>query len=216
MCTCVCVCVCVCVYMCMCVGCMRAIPSVPVYIKVMFCVGFAGPTAVVMKSSIFWDIILCSPLKVEQHFGETCRPHLQGQTVSQAKTSMKQVVPCWQWQHVPHKVGWLSKWYPVSHNMFYILSQWSLPTEFFTPSFRVSKISDIWSGEYNIGNDPTAISTMKSLTFLTGQLSDHWITPGNFIPFPLCLMDLRPINFFCSAIPRTEFLFQPCNKFWTF
>jgi hypothetical protein len=34
-------------------------------------------TAVVMKSPIFWDIMLCSPLKVNRHFGGTCRLHLQ-------------------------------------------------------------------------------------------------------------------------------------------
>jgi hypothetical protein len=30
-------------------------------------------TAVVMKSSIFWDIKLCSPLKYNRRFGGTCR-----------------------------------------------------------------------------------------------------------------------------------------------
>jgi hypothetical protein len=27
--------------------------------------------------SILWDIMLCSPLKVNQHFGEKCRLHLK-------------------------------------------------------------------------------------------------------------------------------------------
>jgi hypothetical protein len=31
-------------------------------------VGYEVPTAVVMKSTIFWDITPCSPLKVNQHF----------------------------------------------------------------------------------------------------------------------------------------------------
>jgi hypothetical protein len=30
-------------------------------------------TPVVMKSTIFWDITPCSPLKVGRHFGEICR-----------------------------------------------------------------------------------------------------------------------------------------------
>jgi hypothetical protein len=34
-------------------------------------VGFEVLTVVVMKSNIFWDIMLCSPLKVNQHFGGT-------------------------------------------------------------------------------------------------------------------------------------------------
>jgi hypothetical protein len=40
-------------------------------------VGFEVLTAVVMKSSIFWDITPCSPLKVNQRFGGTYRLHLQ-------------------------------------------------------------------------------------------------------------------------------------------
>jgi hypothetical protein len=38
-----------------------------------------------MKSSIFWNIMLCSPLKVNQRFGGTYRLHLQGQRMSQAR-----------------------------------------------------------------------------------------------------------------------------------
>jgi hypothetical protein len=39
-------------------------------------VGFEVLTAVVMKSTIFWDITLCSPLSVNQRFGGTYRLHL--------------------------------------------------------------------------------------------------------------------------------------------
>jgi hypothetical protein len=38
-----------------------------------------------MKSATFWDITLCSPLKVTRRFGGTYRLHLQGQRMSQAK-----------------------------------------------------------------------------------------------------------------------------------
>jgi hypothetical protein len=31
-----------------------------------------------MKSSVFWDITQCSPLKVNRRFGVTCLLHLQG------------------------------------------------------------------------------------------------------------------------------------------
>jgi hypothetical protein len=41
-------------------------------------VGFEVLTAVVMKSSVFWDITPCSPLKVNRCFGGTYRIHLQG------------------------------------------------------------------------------------------------------------------------------------------
>jgi hypothetical protein len=38
-----------------------------------------------MKSSVFWDIMPCSSVKVNQRFGGTYRLHLQGQKVSQAR-----------------------------------------------------------------------------------------------------------------------------------
>jgi hypothetical protein len=37
-----------------------------------------------MKSSVFWDIGPCSPLKVNRRFGGTYRLHLQGR-ISQAR-----------------------------------------------------------------------------------------------------------------------------------
>jgi hypothetical protein len=40
---------------------------------------------VVMKSSMFLDIMLCSPLKVNQHFRGTCRLHLQGRRICQQR-----------------------------------------------------------------------------------------------------------------------------------
>jgi hypothetical protein len=47
-------------------------------------------TAVVMKSSIFWNITPRSPLEVIRSFRGTCRLHLQGRRISQAKTSLKE------------------------------------------------------------------------------------------------------------------------------
>jgi hypothetical protein len=41
--------------------------------------------AMVMKSHIFWDILLCSPLKVNWYFWGTCCLYLQGQRISQAR-----------------------------------------------------------------------------------------------------------------------------------
>jgi hypothetical protein len=41
-------------------------------------VGFDVLTAVVMKSSIFWDITPCNPLRINRRFGGTCRLHIQG------------------------------------------------------------------------------------------------------------------------------------------
>jgi hypothetical protein len=48
-------------------------------------VGSEVPTAVVMISSIFWDITPCSPSKVSRRFGGTCRLHLQGRIISQGR-----------------------------------------------------------------------------------------------------------------------------------
>jgi hypothetical protein len=39
----------------------------------------------VMKSSVFWDIISCSPLKANRRFGEICGRHFQGRRISQAR-----------------------------------------------------------------------------------------------------------------------------------
>jgi hypothetical protein len=38
-----------------------------------------------LRSSVFWDITLCSPLKVNRRFGGTYRLHLQGRGISRAR-----------------------------------------------------------------------------------------------------------------------------------
>jgi hypothetical protein len=60
-------------------------------------VGFEVLTAVVMKSSIFWDTPPCSPLEVNWCFRGTCNLHLQGPRTSQARIhneSRRQAVLC--------------------------------------------------------------------------------------------------------------------------
>jgi hypothetical protein len=54
-------------------------------------VGFEVPTAVAMKSSVFWDITPCGSVKFNWRFRGTCRLHLQGLRISQ-ETSTKQAV----------------------------------------------------------------------------------------------------------------------------
>jgi hypothetical protein len=44
--------------------------------------GFEVLLALVMKSTTFWDIAQCSPLKVNRRFGGTYRLHLQDQKIS--------------------------------------------------------------------------------------------------------------------------------------
>jgi hypothetical protein len=56
-----------------------------VFVVTNISVGVEVLTAVVMKSSVFCDITPCSPLKVNQSFGGTCRLHLQDRRISQAK-----------------------------------------------------------------------------------------------------------------------------------
>jgi hypothetical protein len=53
------------------------------------CVGFKVLTAVVMESTIFWDITPCSPLKINRRLGGKCRLRLQGRRISRGKTSGK-------------------------------------------------------------------------------------------------------------------------------
>jgi hypothetical protein len=48
-------------------------------------VGFQVLTAMVIKISIFWDIMLCSMLKVKWCFRRKCSLHLQDQQASEAK-----------------------------------------------------------------------------------------------------------------------------------
>jgi hypothetical protein len=47
--------------------------------------GFEVLAAVVMKSTIFWDITPCSPLSVNRRFGGTYRLYLQGKKISSAR-----------------------------------------------------------------------------------------------------------------------------------
>jgi hypothetical protein len=42
-------------------------------------------TAVVMKSTIFWDTTLCSPLKVSRRFGGSYHLHFLGRRISRAR-----------------------------------------------------------------------------------------------------------------------------------
>jgi hypothetical protein len=67
-------------------------------------VGFEVLTAVVMKSTNFWDISPCSPLKVNRRFGRTYRLHLQGR-ISRARYQRDN-----RWQAECHL---LSRWYLV-------------------------------------------------------------------------------------------------------
>jgi hypothetical protein len=51
-------------------------------------IGFEVLTAAVMKRTIFWDIMPCSPLSVNRRFGGTCSLRLQGK---ENKLSKKRV-----------------------------------------------------------------------------------------------------------------------------
>jgi hypothetical protein len=47
-------------------------------VDIIIYVGFEVLTAVVMKSTVFWDITPCSPLSVSRRFGGTYRLHREG------------------------------------------------------------------------------------------------------------------------------------------
>jgi hypothetical protein len=48
-----------------------------IHVGQLYLLGFEVVTAVVMKSSIFWDITPYSPLKVSHRFGGIFRLHIQ-------------------------------------------------------------------------------------------------------------------------------------------
>jgi hypothetical protein len=55
-------------------------------LQTVFCyVGLEVLTAVVLKSTIFWDVMSCSPLRVNWRFGGTYHLHLQGRKISWAR-----------------------------------------------------------------------------------------------------------------------------------
>jgi hypothetical protein len=54
-----------------------------------YSVRFEVLTAVVMKSTLFWDITPCSPVHVNRRFGETYRLHIQGRRISRARNQRK-------------------------------------------------------------------------------------------------------------------------------
>jgi hypothetical protein len=82
-----------------------------------------------MKSIIFWDMTLCSPLSFNQRFGETYRLYLQGRRNKFSKNpASKQVasrmlVFCWTYFFDPEdggdmflrNVGWNSTDYTASY-----------------------------------------------------------------------------------------------------
>jgi hypothetical protein len=45
-------------------------------------------TAAIMRSSVFWDMMMHSPLKVNRCFKRTCRLHLQGQRERRARNQL--------------------------------------------------------------------------------------------------------------------------------
>lgn len=57
--------------------------------KNMYDICFEVLSAVIINSSVFWDIILCSPVKVNRRFDVTYRPNLQGRWVSQGWDQVK-------------------------------------------------------------------------------------------------------------------------------
>jgi hypothetical protein len=63
--------------------------------------GFEVLTAVVMKSSIFWDIMQCSSLKVNWRFGRTYRLHLQGRRRIQARNYREESIKWVFWVVTP-------------------------------------------------------------------------------------------------------------------
>jgi hypothetical protein len=60
-----------------------------IYIQIIRFAGFEVLAVMVMKSSVFWDITMCSLSKVNPRVGGTCHIHLQGRRISQARNHHK-------------------------------------------------------------------------------------------------------------------------------
>jgi hypothetical protein len=70
-------------------------------------VGLEVLTTLIMKSTIFWDIKPCSPLKGNRRFGGTYRLHLQ----SQRKSKWSYQLTCYLlWCLFPPQLLWLWRW----------------------------------------------------------------------------------------------------------
>jgi hypothetical protein len=54
-----------------------------------FYLGYELVTAVVMWSSVFFDITTCSPLKVNQHFVRMCHLQHKGRRINQATNQLE-------------------------------------------------------------------------------------------------------------------------------
>jgi hypothetical protein len=65
-------------------------------ITLYFFVGFLVLTTVVMKSSVFWNITRCSPLKFSRRFGGTCRLRNVGQLSTDEAITLR--IACLLWQ----------------------------------------------------------------------------------------------------------------------
>jgi hypothetical protein len=57
-------------------------------------VGFEVLIAVITKMPFFWDITLCSPLKVNRRFGGKCHLHFQGQRIRNARNQSPMPAKC--------------------------------------------------------------------------------------------------------------------------
>jgi hypothetical protein len=85
-------------------------------------VGSEVLTAVVMKSTILWDITPCSSLRVKRRFGGTYRLHLQGRKISRRRNQREsrwQVELCFYPEDggdmFLRNVSWLSTDYTASY-----------------------------------------------------------------------------------------------------
>jgi hypothetical protein len=113
-------------------------------------VGFEVLTEVVMKSTVFWYITPCSPLKVNRNFGGTYHHHLQGRRISGAISQ--------------HESRWLSRTYvPPKRRLTFngLHSVIVQKIELFLKKFLSSLAnSSFWRGTWphEVSSDPSGIT----------------------------------------------------------
>jgi hypothetical protein len=143
------------------------------------CVGFEVFTAVVMKSTIFWDVTPCCLLSCNRRFGGTYRLHLQGQAGGKLATCLL-AGSCWNYFFGPEdggdmflrNVGCNSKDYMTSY-----------PRRWYSLSLFVCYLTTLWVSRLHTVNNRMVNENGAICGVRIGR--ENRSTLRSFVPVPL-------------------------------